>query len=76
MTVLLEGDDWARDHHDFELMDASGRTGARVRLPEGAAGMARLHALIGEHLDGEADAEPEVRPTDTWFAKRACPEPR
>jgi hypothetical protein len=53
--VLFAGDDWAEDHHDVELMDASGRVLARARLPEGAAGMARLHAMIGEHL-GDAEA--------------------
>jgi hypothetical protein len=30
-------------------MDASGRVLARRRLPEGVAGMAQLHALIGAH---------------------------
>ena len=52
---LFVGDDWAEDHHDVELMDAAGRVLARKRLPEGVAGMARLHALIGEQLgeDGE-----------------------
>ena len=55
---LFVGDDWAEDHHDVELMDAAGRVLARKRLPEGVAGMARLHELTGEHLgeDGE-DAE-------------------
>jgi transposase len=52
--VLFAGDDWAEDHHDVELMDEAGRTLARARLPEGAAGMARLHAMIGEQL-GDAD---------------------
>jgi hypothetical protein len=60
MRVLLVGDDWAEDHHDVELMDAAGRTLARARLSEGAAGMARLHALIGEQL-GEGAGEVEVR---------------
>ena len=55
---LFAGDDWAEDHHDVELMDAAGRVLARKRLPEGVAGMARLHELIGQQLgeDGE-DAE-------------------
>ncbi len=55
---LFVGDDWAEDHHDVELMDAAGRVLARKRLPEGVAGMARLHELIGRQLgeDGE-DAE-------------------
>ena len=33
-------------------MDEAGRVLARKRLPEGAAGMARLHALIGRALGG------------------------
>ena len=58
--LVLVGDDWAEDHHDVELMDAGGRTLARARLAEGAAGMARLHALLGEHA-GHDDDEAEVR---------------
>ena len=53
---LFVGDDWAEDHHDVELMDGSGRRLAKARLPEGVAGMARLHAMIGEQV-GEADDE-------------------
>jgi transposase len=56
---LFVGDDWAEDHHDVELMDAAGRVLARRRLPEGVAGMARLHELIGQHL-GEDDQDAEV----------------
>lgn len=55
--MLFVGDDWAEDHHDVEVQDESGRRLGRVRLAEGVAGVARLHALIGEHLD--EDAEPE-----------------
>jgi hypothetical protein len=55
---LFAGDDWAEDHHDVELMDAAGRVLARRRLPEGVAGMARLHELIGLQLGEDAgDAE-------------------
>jgi hypothetical protein len=55
---LFVGDDWAEDHHDVELMDAAGRVLARKRLPEGVAGIARLHELIGEQLGEDAqDAE-------------------
>ena len=56
---LFAGDDWAEDHHDVELMDAAGRVLAKRRLPEGVAGMARLHELIGQHL-GEDAAGVEV----------------
>ncbi len=52
--MLLVGDDWAEDHHDVELQDEAGRRLSRGRLPEGVAGVARLHALIGEHLAGDA----------------------
>jgi transposase len=48
--VLFVGDDWAEDHHDIEIQDESGHRLAKARLPEGVAGMARLHALVGEHL--------------------------
>jgi transposase len=54
---LLVGDDWAEDHHDVEVLDPTGRRLARARLPEGVAGIARLHAIIGE-LAGQ-DAEDE-----------------
>src|SRR6202451_935501 len=56
---LFVGDDWAEDHHDVELMDAAGRVLAKRRLPGGAAGMARLHELIGQQL-GEDDQDAEV----------------
>jgi transposase len=55
MQLLLIGDDWAEDHHDVELMDQAGRALARARLPEGAAGMTRLHAMIGEQLGEDAE---------------------
>ena len=58
MRVFV-GDDWAEDHHDVELMDLAGRVLAKRRLPEGVAGMARLHELIGQQL-GEADQDAEV----------------
>jgi transposase len=53
---LFVGDDWAEDHHDIEVMDAGGRRLAKARLPEGVAGMSRLHAMIGDQL-GEIDDE-------------------
>ena len=58
--LLLVGDDWAEDHHDVELQDVSGRRLGRARLPEGIAGMTRLHAMIGEHLGDEDDEAVQV----------------
>jgi hypothetical protein len=57
---LFMGDDWAQDHHDIELMDQAGTVLARRRLPEGVAGMAQLHALLGSLLGEDAD-DSEVR---------------
>jgi transposase len=62
---LFVGDDWAEDHHDVELMDERGRVLARGRLPEGVAGMARLHELIGGQLGEGADDAEVVIGTET-----------
>src|SRR5712664_3726367 len=62
---LFVGDDWAEDHHDVELMDEAGRVLARKRLPEGVAGIARLHALIGQQLGDDADDAEVVTGTGT-----------
>ncbi len=55
--MLFVGDDWAEDHHDVEVMDASGRRLAKARLPEGVAGITRLHAMIGQWLGDDIEAE-------------------
>ena len=69
---LFVGDDWAEDHHDVELMDERGRVLARKRLPEGVAGMARLHELTGEQLGEDADDAEVIIGTGTdrgpWVA--------
>jgi hypothetical protein len=58
LVRLYVGDDWAEEHHDIEVMNASGKVLAKKRLPEGVAGITRLHELIGRYLgEGEADAE-------------------
>jgi hypothetical protein len=59
LVRLFVGDDWAEDHHDIEVMDQAGKVLARRRLPEGAAGMAQLHGLVGAAL-GEDDEDAEV----------------
>jgi transposase len=55
--LLFVGDDWAEDKHDVELQSESGRVLARATLREGVDGIARLHAMIGEQIgdDDEAD---------------------
>jgi transposase len=54
---LFVGDDWAEAHHDVEVMDVLGRVLAKVRLPEGVVGMARLHAMIAEQISPDADPD-------------------
>jgi transposase len=54
---LFAGDDWAEDHHDVEVMDEAGKVLARKRLPEGAAGMALLHGLVGACLGEDDDPD-------------------
>jgi hypothetical protein len=48
MGLLFVGDDWAEEHHDVELQNEAGRVLGRAKLPEGVAGIAELHAMIGE----------------------------
>jgi transposase len=57
---LFAGDDWAEDHHDVEVMDAAGKVLAKRRLPEGAAGMAQLHGLIGQFVPEDEMDSAEV----------------
>jgi transposase len=58
--VLFVGDDWAEDHHDVEVQDGSGRVLARGRVPEGIVGVARVHELLGAHVDEDAGPEQVV----------------
>ena len=72
LVRLFVGDDWAEDHHDVEVMDAAGRVLGKARLPEGVAGIARLHELIGPHLGDDPDAAEVVIGIETdrgpWVA--------
>jgi transposase len=59
VQVLFVGDDWAEDHHDVEIVDGSGKRLGQARLPDGIAGMTRLHEMLAEHLD-DTDLDPET----------------
>jgi transposase len=65
MRMLFVGDDWAEDHHDIEIVDQTGKRLVRRRLPEGLAGINRLHALIATAMPAEwvefDDAEAAAR---------------
>ncbi|TCN53404.1 hypothetical protein EV641_10648 [Rhodococcus sp. SMB37] len=57
--MLFIGDDWAEGHHDIEVEDDTGHRLARMRLPEGVDGLARLHEVVAEHLDTDTVGGPE-----------------
>ena len=44
------GIDWAEAHHDLCLVDEPGRVLAKARIPDGIEGVARLHALVADHV--------------------------
>jgi len=51
MARVFVGHDWAEDHHDVFVEDASGKRLASARLPEGVEGIARFHELVASHVD-------------------------
>jgi transposase len=50
-AVIHVGIDWSEKHHDVVVTDEQGGVRAQARVPEGIDGVARLHALLGEHAD-------------------------
>jgi transposase len=68
MQMIYVGDDWAEDHHDVELVDGDGRRLARARLPEGLAGISRLHDLIAAHMPASwADLDQAEAAARVWI---------
>ena len=53
--MIFVGNDWAEGHHDVYLMDDDGARLGYARLPEGLAGMARLHEMVAEHASDAAE---------------------
>ncbi len=49
--MIFVGDDWSEDHHDIYVMNEAGKRLGSRRLPEGLAGICRLHELIADHAD-------------------------
>lgn len=45
------GIDWAEAHHDLCLVDEAGGVLAKARVPDGIEGVARLHAVVADHVD-------------------------
>ena len=53
--MIFVGDDWAESHHDVCVMSDAGEVLAQRRLPEGVAGIAGFHAVVGEVADDPAE---------------------
>ncbi len=53
--MIFVGVDWAEAHHDVYVQDAEGKRLGGGRLPEGAAGIARFHELVGAHVESPAE---------------------
>jgi transposase len=47
--LIFVGDDWSEDHHDIYVMNEAGKRLGSRRLPEGLAGISKLHELIAAH---------------------------
>jgi hypothetical protein len=50
-STVFCGIDWASDHHDIAVVDASGSLLARARIDDTAAGFAQLLQILAEHGD-------------------------
>ncbi len=48
--MIFVGVDWAEAHHDVHVQNEDGKRLAGGRLPEGVDGIARFHALVGDHV--------------------------
>lgn len=53
--MIFGGNDWSEEHHDVEVLDESGQRLARRRLPEGVAGIAAFHELVGGLVEDPDD---------------------
>lgn len=49
--MIFVGVDWAEAHHDVHVENEDGKRLGGGRLPEGMEGIARLHDLVGRHVD-------------------------
>ena len=59
MVEVFVGVDWAEDHHDVCVLGTSGGVLARGRVPDGVAGLARVHDLVAAAA-GDEDEPPAV----------------
>lgn len=49
--MVYVGIDWSELRHDICVMDEQGAVIGKAKVPEGIAGVARLHQIVAEHAD-------------------------
>ena len=55
MGKVFVGHDWAEAHHDIHVQDRDGRRLAAGCVPDGVAGVAQFHELVGGHVEAPAE---------------------
>jgi transposase len=58
LPIVTCGIDWAQDHHDIAIVDASGQLVAKRRIPESVAGYAELTTMLADAGDDSTDPIP------------------
>jgi transposase len=53
--MIFVGVDWAEAHHDVHVADEGGQRLSKARLPEGVEGVARLHEIVGAHVEDPSE---------------------
>ena len=72
--MIFVGIDWAEAHHDVCVLDGQGEVLATRRIPEGLEGVARLHALVGEHVETPEEVIVGIETADDAGVVRVAPE--
>jgi transposase len=49
--VIFVEIDWSEDHHDACIVFVDGRVAAKIRVPEGVDGVAKLHEMVAAHAE-------------------------
>ncbi|MBA2312861.1 MAG: IS110 family transposase [Actinobacteria bacterium] len=54
--MVFVGIDWAEKHHDVCIIDKEGTILAKGRVVDGVEGIARLHAMVADHIEEPEEA--------------------
>lgn len=53
--MIFVGLDWSEANHDVCVIDEAGAVLGRAQVPDGVEGVARVHALVGQHSEAPSD---------------------